>query len=110
MRLKPRRNGNVLALTAVILSLLLGVAALALDLALVPLTRRQMQTAVNTAALEGLRGRDDPNGADVGRNNASRFSALVFDDDLDPGNGDTLNLGAGPVLTFQGGTSVDGTS
>ena len=34
---------------------------------------------------------------------ASRMVANIFDDDLDPANGDTMNYGAGPVVQFQGG-------
>ena len=55
MRLRPTRNGNVIALTGVSIFGLMGVAALVIDLGFASLSRRQMQMAVNTSALEGLR-------------------------------------------------------
>ena len=56
----PRRRGAVLALFAVLIFALLPLMALVIDLGIARVTRRQMQTAANTAALEGLRHRDDP--------------------------------------------------
>lgn len=52
------RRGSILPWFAVSLFVLLPLAALVIDMSLVRLTRRQMQTAVNSAALEGLRFRD----------------------------------------------------
>jgi hypothetical protein len=52
------RRGHVLTLFAVLLVVLLPLAALVVDMGLVLLARRQMQTAVNTAALEGQWHRD----------------------------------------------------
>lgn len=54
-----RRRGAVLVNFALTVFVLLGIAALTIDLGMALLTRRQMQTAVDTAALEGLRYRDE---------------------------------------------------
>ncbi len=59
MRLPHSRRGNVLTWFAVLLFVLLPLAALVIDFGFVLLTRRQMQTAVNSAASEGLRFRDE---------------------------------------------------
>jgi hypothetical protein len=52
------RRGYVLILFAMLLFAILGLAALVIDLGMARLTQRQMQTAVQSAALEGLRFRD----------------------------------------------------
>jgi hypothetical protein len=106
------RRGNVLVLFALLVFVLFAVAALVIDLGLALTTRRQMQTAVDSAALEGLRGRDDPALAKGQRDLARRqaagaVAAAVFDDDLDPDDGDPRAFGAGPVLPLQGG-AIDG--
>ncbi|QDU27037.1 hypothetical protein ETAA8_21210 [Anatilimnocola aggregata] len=53
-----RRKGYTLVIFAMLLFALFALAALVIDLGLVRLTQRQMQTAVDSAALEGLRFRD----------------------------------------------------
>lgn len=58
-RTPVRRRGAVLVNFALTVFVLLGIAALTIDLGMALLTRRQMQTAVDTAALEGLRYRDE---------------------------------------------------
>lgn len=58
-RQPSERRGSVLTWFASLLFVLLPLAALVIDVSFVRLSRRQMQTAVNTAALEGLRFRDD---------------------------------------------------
>lgn len=55
-----RRQGTTLVLFAILIFALLPMMALVLDLGIVRVTRRQMQTAANAAAIEGLRHRDDP--------------------------------------------------
>jgi hypothetical protein len=78
---------------------LMGLAALVIDMGFVRLAQRQMQTAVDSAALEGLRWRDsttDPH------QQASNMAAYTFDADLDLTTSDT-QYGAGPVVTFSGG-------
>jgi hypothetical protein len=54
----PRRRGYTLVFFAMLMFALMGLAALVIDLGFARLTQRQMQTAVDSAALEGLRWRD----------------------------------------------------
>jgi len=68
----PRRRGAVLALFAVLLFAMLPLMALVIDLGIARVTRRQMQTAANMAALEGLRHRDDPNCTEPGEKERKR--------------------------------------
>src|SRR5271155_4652603 len=58
---RPRRRdrgGYMLVLAAVMLFVLFGFAALVIDMGFVRLAQRQMQSAANSAAMEGLRWRD----------------------------------------------------
>ena len=55
---KNRRAGYALVLMVMLLFSIFGFAALVIDLGFARLTQRQMQTAVDSAALEGLRWRD----------------------------------------------------
>ncbi len=89
-----RRRGYVLILFALFAFGLFALAALVIDMGFVRLSQRQMQTAVDGAALEGLRN---------GREEANKLVVYVFDDDLDAANGDPRNFGAGPILNFEGG-------
>lgn len=135
------RRGQVLGYAALLLVALVGVTALVIDLGIVYLTRQQMQSAAELAALEGLRWRDelpaewlaDPAtvaqiGALAGgphpalpqddsvewrawRDAARRWAAaravrLRFDDNLNPDDGDAMNFGAGPNVSYTGGTPV----
>lgn len=100
-------------LFALLLIPLFGVAALVIDLGFARLTYLQMRTAADTAALEGLRFRDDATVPEADRDAARRVRASavvgsVFDDDLDPSaaSGDALNYGAGPVVAFDGGIEI----
>ncbi|MCA9073100.1 MAG: hypothetical protein KDA84_29460, partial [Planctomycetaceae bacterium] len=84
--------------------------ALIVHVGLMTLTRRQMQTAVNTAALEGLRFRDDTITESEKRDQVSELVETVFDDDLDPSNGQgSYRLGIGPDVQFDGGIELPGT-
>jgi Putative Flp pilus-assembly TadE/G-like len=130
------RGGNVLIYFACLTLGLMAIAGLVIDVGYARLTQHEMQTAAETAALEGLRYRDDlpaawrPSGtttptlppalvAQCGpqpatayeptnpawqewcdcarRYAASTTVSLMFDDDLNPADGDTLQLGAGPT-------------
>ena len=80
MNQKPtRRRGQSLLLLLLVILALAGVMALTIDFGFVLLSRRSMQTAVDSAALEGAR-----NVGGQGRLNASRLVQNIFDDDLDP--------------------------
>ena len=80
---------------------LMGLAALVIDMGFARLAQRQMQTAVDSAALEGLRWRDasttDP------RQQASQHGCQPVHDDTEPGSGDPVHYGAGPVVNFSDG-------
>jgi hypothetical protein len=114
-RTKPsHRAGYTLVFFAMLMFALMGLAALVIDIGFARLTQRQMQTAVDSAAVEGLRFRDDPGVPEADRDEsrrqrASDMVAMIFDDDLDPDNGDDGafdrggQFGAGPVVDFSGG-------
>jgi putative Flp pilus-assembly TadE/G-like protein len=113
---------------------LMASAALVVDMGFAVLARRQMQTAVDPAALDGLRFRDsvppqwtDPatgqissaiqtaikaeNGDptkpdDVRRWAAQQVVVNTFDDNLNTQDGDPSNFGAGPVVDFQNSPSI----
>ena len=94
IRSKSRR-GQSLLLVFLMLVAIVGVLALTLDFGFVILARRQMQTGVNPAALEGLRNIDlDDDNVGDGRASAKKLVQNVFDDDLDPRQNDTT-VGAG---------------
>jgi len=98
--LTPRRRGTVLTWFAIFLFVLMPLMTLIVHLGMVTLTRRQMQTAVNSAAMEGLRLRDDDSLSETQRRERVRdLVSSVFDDNLNPsGTVDALNLGAGPII------------
>jgi hypothetical protein len=130
---RTNRAGYVYVLFAMLFLCLFGLAGLVIDLGFARLAQQEMQTAVDSAALEGLRWRDVQQWQDlpqawladpefqgqvgppgtgpisprqretIRRWAASRMVANVFDDDLDPNDGDPMNYGAGPVVQFQGG-------
>jgi len=109
---KRHRRGYALVVFVLLMSALLGLAALVIDLGFARLAQRQMQSAVDTAALEGLRFRDElpPNAAtddfdEARRQQASDFVAWMFDDNLDPDSAqfDAPHFGAGPVVELTGG-------
>lgn len=115
-RLRARR-GYTLVFFAMFLFGFMALAALVIDVGFARLAQRQMQTAVDAAALEGLRFRDEVperlvnemvqagvNLADASdpeyarRWLASRIVALTFDDNLNPDDDDLIGFGAGPVV------------
>ena len=106
IRSSRNRRAYTLVVFAMLMFAFFGFAALVIDIGFARLAQRQMKSAVDTAALEGLRGRDNDGVADpdtTRRLTASEFVALTFDDDLLPSAGDTRNFGAGPVVTLTGG-------
>jgi hypothetical protein len=116
------RSGVALVLFALLVFGIMGIMAAAIDVGVASLTQAQMQNAVDTAALEGMRMRNLGNGHELGDRNrrpqVSELVQMVFDDNLHPTGGvkptpwpplhgglagmppdgpDQLNLGAGPV-------------
>lgn len=85
------RRGQSLILIFFALIALIGVMALTLDYGFILLARRQMQTGVNAAALEGARDMEGD-----GRQLAADLLRNVYDEDLDldPAQNDTT-IGAG---------------
>lgn len=102
----------MLAQFALLVFAIFGVLALIVDVGFVRISQGRMQTAAEVAALEGLRQRD-PNAANVSafaddcarRTASGRMVRWVFDDDLDPANGDTLQQGAGPAIVVSDGVT-----
>lgn len=102
-----RRGGYVLVLVVLLLFGIMAMAALVIDIGFARLTQRQMQTAVDAASLEGLRGAPAMS-YDQRQTNAEQMMGWLFDDDLDPSNGDDGiagnggQFGAGPLVDFSG--------
>ncbi len=94
---RSARAGYALVLFVMIFFGLMGLAALVIDMGFARVAQRQMQTAVDSAALEGLRTSPEP------RQQASNMVANLFADSLDSSGG-TVQNGAGPVVDFSGGT------
>lgn len=90
----------------------LGMAAVLVDLGLSRITQASMQTAADSAALEGLRWRDmgapttgDCGAEDLDCRRRAHVSRFVPDQMFAPsGAGDTARLGAGPVVSLSGGS------
>ncbi|MEZ6066744.1 MAG: hypothetical protein R3B90_13795 [Planctomycetaceae bacterium] len=94
-------------LFAVLLFALLPLMALVIHAGFVTLTRRQMQTAVHTAAIEGLRFRDDASLSEPERRGQVRdLVAAVFDDNLNSDGTDAMQFGAGPTLDINSGVEL----
>lgn len=110
-----RRDGYVMVLFAMLLFGLMALAALVIDLGFTRLTHRQMQTAADAAALEGLRGQGLASPTFSERQAAAAdLVNWTFDDDLDASNGDDGiagdggQFGAGPLVEFSGGAGQPG--
>lgn len=117
---RASRRGAALVMFAMIVFALMGIAAVAIDLGLASLTQVQMQTAVDTAALEGVQLRDFHEYRHLSnkyrRPRAAELVRMVFDDDMHPTGGivpgeegapglppddeDRGNFGAGPIVTL----------
>lgn len=109
-RQSRQRGGYVMVLVAMMLFGLMAMAALVIDIGFARLAQRQMQTAIDAAALEGLRGKGSVYYAyPVRQLAAESFIAWQFDDDLDSTNGDNGiadfggAFGAGPIVSFSDG-------
>lgn len=102
-----QRRGYVMVLLAMLLFGIMAMAALVIDIGFARLTQRQMQTATDAAALEGLRFRDQlpPSSQlqdleEARRLQASTVVAQLFDDNLLADETDAINFGAGPIVEF----------
>lgn len=96
------QGGVVLVWAALLALALFGMVAVNVDLGFLRLTRQQMEGGAEVAALEGIRWRDLA--GDSGRRAIARDAlGLVFDDNLDPTDGDPVGFGAGPVVNLVGG-------
>jgi hypothetical protein len=114
--LRYRRRGYTLVVFVMLFFALMALGALVIDLGMARVTQQQMQSAANSAALEGLRGRDrtysggeDPD--EERRKDARQIVWAIFDDDLDdyeqsPVVDDPRNFGAGPRINFSGGVAL----
>ncbi|TWT73327.1 TadE/TadG family type IV pilus assembly protein [Allorhodopirellula solitaria] len=78
-RTNPPRGGYVMVLFAMMLFGLMAMAALVIDLGFARLAQRQMQTAADAAALEGLR-----YASTDGRQRAADVVAWTLEGDFDP--------------------------
>jgi len=105
---RSNRRGYVMVLFAMLLFGIMAMAALVIDIGFARLAQRQMQTAADSAALEGLRGSGLLSYEDC-QDNSEQFVAWHFDNDLDAANGDNGafgtggSFGAGPLVEFSGG-------
>ena len=104
MRMKrQKRAGYVYVMFAFMFFGLMGLAALVIDVGFARLAQRQMQSAVDSAALEGLRWQSVSSANPLlPRQQASQIVADLFTDYVDPSGG-TIQYGAGPVVNFTGG-------
>ena len=98
---RTKRRGYVLVLFIMMFLCLMGLAALVIDMGFARLAQRQMQSAVDSAALEGLRWQSAS--PVFARQQASQRVAQMFSDYEDSGG--TVHYGTGPVVNFTGGIS-----
>jgi Flp pilus assembly protein TadG len=110
MNQRKRRAGYVLVLVVMLLVGIFAMAALVIDIGFARFAHRQMQTAVDAAALEGLRGEGDTSrDYETRQDAAEQVISWIFDNDLDASNGDDGvagvggQFGAGPLVQFTGG-------
>jgi len=90
----------VLMQVALIAFALCALLSAIVDLGYARLTQAQMQNAVDTAAIEGVR--RSASGETARRTAAGSFVDYTFDDDFDLDDGDTYNFGAGPIIDLTG--------
>lgn len=106
------RRGVALVMFVLLVFAFLAIASVAIDLGMASMTQQEMQVAVDTAALEGLRLRDHDDyeflSDQTRRPKVSQLVREVFDDNLTPTGvnqvPDALQLGAGPMMRITGGT------
>ena len=97
-----RRGGYVMVLFAMLLFAIMAMAALVIDIGFARVAQRQMQSAADSAALEGLRGEGVTDYAQR-QDAAQRMISWTFDDELDTTIGDSGTVDFGSVARFSGG-------
>jgi hypothetical protein len=112
------RRGVALVMFVMLVFAFMGMAALCIDMGMASLTQAQMQNAVDSAALEGISGRDALEHrvfSDRGRRRlAATMVRNVFDDDFVPSANDSTPDGghysAGPIVHLEDGIGEDNAS
>lgn len=95
-RIGSSKRGSVLVIFALSLFIIFALAALAIDMGILRLTQRQMQTASDGAAIRGLQLRDSTTDRRIAARDAV---SNVFDDDFDTAS-DAFAFGAGPIYNI----------
>lgn len=98
---RPDESGAVLVLFALLLFGVFGMLGVVVDGGRLRVTKQQLDAGVEIAALEGLRFKDREGDA-ARRLRAIDAAAMLWDDDLDPDNGDAMGLGAGTLPIVRG--------
>jgi hypothetical protein len=104
-RKRCHRGGYTLMIVVLLLFGFLALAALVIDIGMARVAQRQMQTAVDAAALEDARYLDVDETeipSSERRRRAAEMAAWVFDDDLNPADDERM-FGAGAVYDLSGG-------
>jgi hypothetical protein len=95
----------VLIQVAMIAFALCAMLSMIVDIGYARISQAQMQNAVDTAAIEGMRKRDAGNEASR-RAAAGNFVSYTFDDDFDTTDIDDYNFGAGPIIDLTDGITT----
>jgi hypothetical protein len=90
-------------LAAILMFTFFALAGLVVDLGIVRMSQGAMNAATDTASMEGMRLQDSVSDADR-RAAAAALLRSHFDDDFESTAGDPRMFGAGPDVTFTGGT------
>lgn len=114
-RPNTQQRGGVLVMFVLLVFGLMAIAALVIDIGMASATQGQMQAAVDSAALEAMRGRNTLNNGvpdhievipfffeDDRRGKAAEMIRLSFDDDLQLG-ADEAGYTVGPAFEVNGG-------
>lgn len=96
------RGGYVMVLFAMLLFGLMAMAALVIDIGFARLAQRQMQSAADSAALEGLRG-DGIIDYEDRQAAAEQFIAWTFSDDLDATSSSAGKMDFRSIVNFSDG-------
>jgi len=100
-------SGAVLVLFALLVFGVFGMLGAVVDGGRLRVTKQQMDAGAECAALEGLRFKDAE--GDVGRRaRAILATQYLYDDDLNPSNGDAIGLGAGSLPVVLGDAPLGG--